>query len=557
MKMSNEKLTIGLLLDSYEVPAWWYYALEQIVCADFAIITVVLKNNEDPQENTETWLSHLLRNRTEFAYEVLNKVDEKVFLREPIAAAKKNLLKIIAGFPVIKVKIIRDGNIDIIHSEDVQKIRNLNLDLLIKVGGYPTSGEITTAAKYGVWFYDHNNYRTKRGGPPGFWEVVEKWPDTGSTLLMANARCQDGWVVYQSRFFTYPFSPARNRNTSFWSAASFLPRQVELLYRFGEEKFYQETARFNKDFNYFAGRQYQTPSNLDSIICYLRLLFRNVFELYQRVFRLDTWYLMACFSTNRSLSFADFKKIMPPKDRFWADPQIIIKDKKIFIFVEEFLYKNLKGHIAVIEIDSQGNYQESVPVLETNYHLSFPFVFEYEHEYYMVPESAQNHTIDLYKCVEFPLLWKHQITLMKNVIAVDTTLFFYSGKWWLFTGIAQTEGALPEVELCIFSSAELFTTNWQPHPLNPVVSDVRCARPAGKLFLKDGKLYRPSQDCSKTYGYGFNINEIMCLSETEYLEKMVTIVKPNWDRRLIATHTFTRAEGITIIDGLIRRSKLF
>jgi len=72
-----------------------------------------------------------------------------------------------------------------------------------------------------------------------------------------------------------------------------------------------------------------------------------------------------------------------------------------------------------------------------------------------------------------------------------------------------------------------------------------------------GKIYRPSQDCSKTYGYGFNINEVVCLSETDYLEKKVLSVKPNWDNRLIATHTFTRVEGLHFTDALIRRSKLF
>jgi hypothetical protein len=263
------------------------------------------------------------------------------------------------------------------------------------------------------------------------------------------------------------------------------------------------------------------------------------------------------FSKNTSLSFANFKKVVPPKDRFWADPHVIKKGDQYFIFIEEFIYKQNKGHISVIEMDLGGHYKDPYTVLETDYHLSYPLVFEFNHQYFMVPESAQNRSIDLYECVTFPTQWKFKMRLMDNVIARDSTLFFHLGKWWLFTGITENAGAEPEVELFLFYSDNLFSTEWKSHPLNPVISDVTCARPAGKLFLMGGKIYRPSQDCSKTYGYGFNINEVVCLSETDYLEKKVLSVKPNWDSRLIATHTFSRVEGLNFTDALIRRSKLF
>jgi len=42
--------------------------------------------------------------------------------------------------------------------------------------------------------------------------------------------------------------------------------------------------------------------------------------------------------------------------------------------------------------------------------------------------------------------------------------------------------------------------SWCPHPGNPVKPDIRSARPAGTPFVHDGALYRPAQDCSRTYG---------------------------------------------------------
>jgi len=85
--------------------------------------------------------------------------------------------------------------------------------------------------------------------------------------------------------------------------------------------------------------------------------------------------------------------------------------------------------------------------------------------------------------------------------------------------------------------------------MNPVVTDVRTSRPAGKLFLNEGKLYRPSQDCSGRYGNSFDINYIHTFSESEYVEENVKKVKPEWGENLMGTHTFNFDGGLTIIDA--------
>jgi hypothetical protein len=249
--------------------------------------------------------------------------------------------------------------------------------------------------------------------------------------------------------------------------------------------------------------------------------------------------------------------MVPPKDRFWADPHVILADGHYYIFVEEYIYREKKAHISVIDMDEQGNCITSAPVLEKAYHLSYPFVFPWQNSYYMVPESAENKTIELYESITFPYEWKFKMNLMENVRAVDTTLFHHDGKWWLFTGIAQNEGSLPLVELFVFCSSELFTNKWDSHPMNPVVSDVEHARPAGKVFTRDGRIYRPSQNCSKMYGYGFDLNEILFLSDAEYVEKKVFSVRPHWDKKVKGTHTFTKEGQLTIIDAFMRRRRLF
>ncbi|HOG47928.1 MAG TPA: hypothetical protein PLB78_14965, partial [Anaerolineae bacterium] len=249
--------------------------------------------------------------------------------------------------------------------------------------------------------------------------------------------------------------------------------------------------------------------------------------------------------------------LVPPKDRFWADPHVIRTGDTYHVFLEEYLYNAGKGRISVMQIDDRGTVTGPTPVLEEEHHLSYPSVFSWEGRYYMVPESAHRRTIDLYEGIEFPWKWQFRMHLMENVRAVDSTIFSHQGTWWLFTGIAEHEGAFPQVELFLFFSNELFTNRWQPHPMNPIVSDVKRARPAGSVFSQGGRIIRPSQDCSRRYGYGFDLNEIVALSETEYAERPLASVRPRSHSRALATHTYARDGRLTMIDACMRRSRLF
>jgi hypothetical protein len=352
---------------------------------------------------------------------------------------------------------------------------------------------------------------------------------------------------------TYPLSPARHRSYYFWAAASFLPRQISLLQQLGEEKFLQETEKFNTSSLYIKG--YESPSNFLALTVIGKIAFRLMKEIAHRLFYTNQWFLLFSLKKETSHNFQDFVELVPPKDKFWADSHVISVNGNHYIFIEEFVNAKNKGHISVIEMDELGNWKAPIKILEKDYHLSYPFVFEWNEKFYMVPESRANRTIDLYECAEFPLEWKFKQHLMENVSAVDTTLIRYDEKWWLFTAIAENEAAAPNVELFLFHTDDLFSGAWIAHPLNPIVSDVKRARPAGSLFVKDGKLYRPSQDCSRAYGYGFDLNEIELISETEYRERKVVSVRPDWDKRILATHTFARSGKLTVIDALKRIPK--
>jgi hypothetical protein len=254
-----------------------------------------------------------------------------------------------------------------------------------------------------------------------------------------------------------------------------------------------------------------------------------------------------------AMSFDHFRLLIPPKDRFWADPFPVQVGGKYFLFVEELLYKEGKGHISVIEMAGDGTWQPSVKVLERDYHLAYPFVFEWQGSYYMIPETSANRTIELYRSTAFPFQWEREKVLLDNIKAVDATLAEIDGGWWMFSNV-YTDGASSNDELCVFY-ADSPLGPWKPHKLNPVKSDVRCSRPAGRLFYWNGELYRPAQDSSHAYGYAIVINRIKRLSAGDFLEEEVAKIMPKWHRSIARTHTLNHWGEFTVIDGLTYRRR--
>jgi hypothetical protein len=185
------------------------------------------------------------------------------------------------------------------------------------------------------------------------------------------------------------------------------------------------------------------------------------------------------------------------------------------------------------------------------YHLSYPFIFEHRGEYYMIPETAQNRTIESYRCTRFPDQWEFYKTLMPNVLAVDATLFEYALRWWMFVNIASKGGSTWD-ELHLFYADDPLSNIWTPHPMNPIVSDVRCARPAGRIFRREGDLLRPSQDSSLRYGYAINFNRITKLTIHEYEEELFERIEPP-NRDILAVHTYNRSDYMFVVDALIKR----
>jgi hypothetical protein len=298
------------------------------------------------------------------------------------------------------------------------------------------------------------------------------------------------------------------------------------------------------------------PTNREMLPRLSRLATKYVASKFQAALKNDQWALAYRFRSGPSdanNTLYRFKTLLPPKDRFWADPCAIKAGDQYYVFIEEFPYASAKGHISVIELDRKGVVSGPRKVLERDYHLSYPFVFKWNDDYYMIPETAGNKTVELYRAKSFPSVWQLEKVLMTGVRAKDATLAEVDGTWWMFVSMA--EHSIPD-ELYLFSAPSPLGP-WTPHKRNPVKSDVRGSRPAGGLFEWNGQAYRPAQDSSGRYGYAISINRVVQLDHDQFHEEHVSRILPNWSDNLLATHTISIADELTVVDCLINRSRYF
>ena len=276
-------------------------------------------------------------------------------------------------------------------------------------------------------------------------------------------------------------------------------------------------------------------------------------KIFRKLFVHPQWYI--AYRIRRPFSHPydsnGFTIIEPSPGRFFADPFVMKYKNNNYIFFEEYLYEKMKGVISFVEIDASGNYSKPQIVLEKSYHLSYPFLFHWNQKIYMIPETGDNSTIELYSAKNFPYEWKFDRILMAGVKARDTTLYFSDSQFWMFTIIDE----MPELysNLSIFYSDSLFG-KWTPHVKNPVVSDKSCARPAGNLFIHEGSLIRPGQNSIKHYGHSVKFKKILALTHDDYQETTYSQITPDWLPGNLCTHTYNRNETIEVIDGLLPRT---
>ena len=419
--------------------------------------------------------------------------------------------------------------------EEINKMKLLNLDLIINES-FETLKNVNTISfsKQGIYSIYSNNQIDRKYF--GFWEVYNKKSNTKINIKKYFNFSEE--IVFHGNFHTQAFFKLNNA-MKFKKSYFFLSKIIKKIANNEDNNITTSKAQKEND---------QAIPLTNHIIIYLiKIFFRKFLLFFLKKIR---WNIGFISRSDIDFNNIKLKKIKNPINSFLADPFIFNHNSKDYIFVEEYEFKKNKGLISVYDITE--NFPKRVGVvLEEKFHLSFPYIFNFNNKIYMVPESSQNNDIRLYESIDFPTKWKLKKVLINNISAVDTLIFYKDNFWWLLTNTDTAETGDFNSELSIYySKNEFITDNWTPHKLNPFYVDSTKSRNAGLIYEKE-KIYRINQN-HKYMHYGKNIifNEIQVLNENDFkekicIEKQSTIIK---NLNKFSNHHFSQSQKFIVFD---------
>jgi hypothetical protein len=240
--------------------------------------------------------------------------------------------------------------------------------------------------------------------------------------------------------------------------------------------------------------------------------------------------------------------------RFLADPFMVRRDHAWYLFFEVLNKQSDKGEIGLAISDNGFDWTYQQIVLAEPFHLSYPYIFEYDDEFYMVPETLQAEAVCLYKAEDFPRGWRRVDKLIEGDCA-DPSIFHFDNRWWLFACSTPYEHDTLKLYF-----ADHLTGPWIEHPASPIVhGNKHNARPGGRVLVLNEKIIRFTQDCLPTYGVQLRAFEISELTTTTYAEKenrespILGDSGSGWNRwgmHHIDPHLLADGQWIACVDGL-------
>jgi hypothetical protein len=201
---------------------------------------------------------------------------------------------------------------------------------------------------------------------------------------------------------------------------------------------------------------------------------------------------------------------------FVADPFMIEAEGRWCMFFEVANTRLSRGQIGLATSPDALRWTYQGVILAEPFHLSYPYVFRHENEYYMIPETQAQGSIELYRATKFPEAWTRVRTLLTGRPFNDPSLFHYADTWWLLT---ETAPGFGHHTLRLYQ-ADALTGPWHEHPKSPVVQqNPHIARPAGRVLVLEDSVVRFAQDCAPLYGLNVQAFEITELTRRTYAER--------------------------------------
>jgi hypothetical protein len=477
-------------------------------------------------------------------------LEERLFFQKPGNIEIRDVINQLTHVSRVEVRFFTKNDANTISNDDIEKVVNANLDVIINLVDIGGLEEIAKQPTYGIWSFMFTDSESDKQGPTGFWEVLDKHEGIGFSLLRQTSDSNKKQVI-DTAFFNRGWSISETRNTVQEGAVSVFTKAIYSLVKGSPYKAKKErliSAEY-KNLSVFQVMRY--------CLYFYSTVVQKIWEKFgSRVFswKSERWSL---FLGTGSFINEDLISSVPldmPADEFWADPFLFKHKNNTYVFFENYSYRSKKGKISCGLLDGT-DLINIVDVLEFDYHLSFPYIFEEAGEIFLMPETSENERLEIYRAIEFPRTWELYSTAFEGERVADA--FFHTDdtkQKWLFLNKQVASTSPMNSELYIYRIDSIKLESIEAHSQNPVIIDARVARNGGAIFKHEGELYRPSQrNTDAIYGRALNINKIEKLTINEYSETTERVVRPDFDKKLMAMHHIHQLGDTYVFDAAYKR----
>lgn len=255
------------------------------------------------------------------------------------------------------------------------------------------------------------------------------------------------------------------------------------------------------------------------------------------------------FTSNNTV----FTKMDVGNNCWAADPLLFTLGDKSYLFFEMLDTKKNKGSIACSEIVDSKISKPRI-VLNEDFHLSFPFVFETDGTIYMIPESGEANSVILYKALDFPYLWKREKVLINDIHSSDSIVFTFNNKMFLIVSVMNSNA------MNCSNNYYKVEPNFKISLFHTSLSSVKGQRNAGPMIFSNGSIIRPGQ-CSDGIEYGkslcFFLVDKDTFEESLFKEVGVDDILIDSSKKYVGIHTYSSNREMEFIDLKLRRKNCF
>lgn len=545
------KFRIGIVLDDDRINKQIASFLDWINAQDGLEISKLFlspnASDHEPSAHEANEIGNVSRHRpSDRFFEVMSRGEEALLKYFSKHMAR---LSVIDGTPheasVVSGKIPIRLPLGEADRSEASELDTGSLDLIVNLSSGATHKNILSMSRLGALQLDYWRGHMTCRAPVGFWETYYRMPLTRFAIIKIDVNGAGETVVLDGSFRTQ-FSFLLNQTHLYKKSLAQLRQLIAKVV---------DTSEFPpaKITQSIKSGLLDTPDMVVTSAYFAKLMTRLGSKAVRRALKIrEKWGIQITHADWTSAASISAIKISAPDGHFWADPFLHRHDGKTYCFVEDFVYAKKRAHIAVLEISGRTVVQLGV-ALQEDFHLSFPYIFQYAGRTFMCPEASESNQIRIYECKDFPFRWELCKVAMNGISAADSMFFEHGGKWWLITSVDRTDLNDHCSELCLFHADSPLADEWVPHPKNPLYVDADIGRNAG-LIIEDGRILRAAQKQGfDQYGKGAALYEIVRLDEHDYEEMKLDDLRHMRPKNCLASHHISTTGNVTVVDFLSHR----